>query len=134
MPTHRDTHYSLLFIFLGVIAALGGVVANTGLTAESIWFLVIGAVGIVINRISRNAGLTQLYDIVVGAILGIAGVVGILLQFKVLQAASLPTSIFSTAGGTMQLAGLDITFFPSLVYAYLGLTTIRHGFEPQKKK
>ena len=134
MPTHRDTHYSLLFIFLGVIAALGGVAAKTGLSSESIWFLAIGAVGFLINRLSSNAGLTQLYDIVVGAILGIAGVVGILLQFKILQGSSLPSSVFSTSGGSLQLAGLDITFFPSLVYAYLGLTSIRHGFEPEKKK
>jgi uncharacterized membrane protein len=134
MPTHRETHYSLLFIFLGVIAALGSLVAKTGLSTESIWFLVIGAVGFLINRVSSNAGLTQLFDIVVGAILGLAGLAGILLQFKVLHTASLPSSLVHTSGGTVQLAGLDIAFFQSLVYAYLGLTSIRHGFAPEKKK
>ena len=134
MPTHRETHYSLLFIFLGVIAAIGSLVAKTGLTTESIWFLVIGAIGFVINRVSSNSGLTQLFDIVVGAILALAGLAGILLQFKVLHTTSLPSSIISTSGGIVQLAGLDIAFFQSLVYAYLGLTSIRHGFEPEKKK
>jgi hypothetical protein len=134
MPTHRDTHYSLLFIFLGAIAALGGLDAKTGLTAESIWFLAIGAVGFLINRLSTNAGLTQLFDIVVGVILGVAGLAGILLQFKVLTTANLPSSLVSTSGGTVQLAGLDIAFFQSLVYAYLGITSIRHGLEPEKKK
>ncbi len=134
MPTHRDTHYSLLFIFLGVIAALGDLNAKSGLTAESIWFLAIGAIGFLINRLSSNAGLTQLFDIVVGVILGVAGIVGILLQFKVLNTASLPSSLVNTSGGTVQFAGLDIAFFQSLVYAYLGLTSIRHGFEPEKKK
>jgi uncharacterized membrane protein len=134
MPTHRETHYSLLFIFLGVIAALGSLVAKTGLSAESIWFLVIGAIGFLINRVSSNAGLTQLFDIVVGAILGLAGLAGILLQFKVLHTANLPSSLVHTSGGTVQLAGLDIAFFQSLVYAYLGLTSLRHGFAPEKKK
>jgi hypothetical protein len=134
MPSHRDTHYSLLFIFLGVIAAIGDLNAKTGLTSESIWFLAIGAIGFLINRLSSNAGLTQLYDIVVGAILALAGLAGILLQFKVLNTASLPSSLVSTSGGSVQLAGLDIAFFQSLVYAYLGVTSIRHGFEPEKKK
>ena len=134
MPTHRETHYSLLFIFLGVIAAIGGLVAKTGLSTESIWFLVIGAIGFLINRVSSNAGLTQLFDVVVGVILGLAGIVGILLQFKLLHTASLPSSLVRTSGGTIQLAGLDITFFPSLVYAYLGLTSILHGLQPEKKK
>jgi len=134
MPTHRETHYSLLFIFLGVIAAIGGLVAKTGLSTESIWFLVIGAIGFLINRVSSNVGLTQLFDIVVGAILGLAGLVGILLQFKVLHTASLPSSLVSTSGGTVQLAGLDVAFFQSLVYAYLGVTSIRHGFESEKKR
>ena len=131
MLTHRETHYSLLFIFLGVIAAIGGLVAKTGLSAESIWFLVIGAIGFLINRVSSNAGLTQLFDVVVGVILGLAG---ILLQFKVLHTTSLPSSLVRTSGGTVQLAGLDIAFFQSLVYAYLGLTSILHGLQPEKKK
>ena len=130
MPTHRDTHYSLLFIFLGVIAALGGLAAKTGLTSESVWFLAIGQVGVLINRLSSNAGLTQLFDIVVGAILGLAGLAGILVQFKVIGASSLPSSLYKNGA----LAGLDIAFFQSLVYAYLGVTSIRHGFEPEKKK
>jgi hypothetical protein len=130
VPTHRDTHYSLLFIFLGVIAAIGGLIAKTGLSSESIWFLAIGAVGFLINRLGSNAGLTQLFDIVVGAILGIAGLIGILLQFKVLHTTTLPSSLFKDGS----LAGLDIAFFQSLVYAYFGLTSIRHGFEPEKKK
>jgi hypothetical protein len=134
MPTHRDTHYSLLFIFLGVIAALGGLVAKTGLTSESIWFLVIGFIGFVINRMSSNTGLVQLFDIVVGVILGIAGLVGILLQFNVLHLSSLPSNLTSGGTGNPTLAGLAIGFFQSLVYAYFGLTSIRHGFEPAKKK
>src|SRR5258708_4465475 len=93
MPTHRETHYSLLFLFLGVIAALGGLVAKTGLTAESIWFLVIGAIGFLISRVSSNAGLTQLFDIVVGALLGLAGLAGILLQFKRLPTPTLPSRL-----------------------------------------
>ncbi len=132
MPTHRDTHYSLLFIFLGVIAALGNL--KTGLSSESIWFLAIGLIGVLINRLSSNAGLTQLFDVVVGAILGLSGLAGILLQFKVLGTASLPSSLVGTSAGDPVLAGLDIAFFQSLVYAYLGITSIRHGFEPEKKK
>src|SRR5262249_60628661 len=113
MPTHRSTHYSLLFIFLGVIAALGGLVAKTGLSAESIWFLVIGAIGVLINRVSSNAGLTQLFDIVVGAILGLAGLAGVLLQVKVLHTATLPRSLVRTSGGTGHFAGRDASLRPS---------------------
>src|SRR5260370_15971057 len=96
MPTHRATHYSMLFIFLGVIAAIGGLVAKTGVTAESIWFLVIGAIGFLISLVSSHAGLTQLFDIVVGAILGLAGLSGILLQFQVLNTPRLPSSLVHT--------------------------------------
>jgi len=132
MPTHRDTHYSLLFIFLGVIAALAGL--KTGLSSESIWFLVIGAVGVVINHIGSNRGLTVIFDIVVGIILGIAGLIGILLQFNLIKLSSLPShGLISTSGGP-QLAGLSIAFFQSLVYAYFALTSIRHGLEPNAKK
>src|SRR5258708_19599096 len=124
MPTHRETHYSLLFIFLGVIAAIGGLVAKTGLTAESIWFLVIGAIGFLINRVSSNAGLTQLFDIVVGAILGLAGLAGIFLQFKVLHTPSLPTTLVTPSGRPVQLAAPATPSFPPFVSPLPATTSV----------
>lgn len=132
MVNQRTTHYSLIFLFLGVIAAAGSLFAKQGLSPESIWFLVTGLIGVLINRYNRGA-LVRPYDLIVGIIFTLAGLVGILLQFKVnlLTGTGLSHThlVGKTVDGHPELAGLDLSFFPSLIYAFLGLTSLNHGLK-----
>jgi hypothetical protein len=132
MVRHRTAHYSLVFLFLGVIAASGSLFAKAGLSPESIWFLVTGLIGVVVNRINRGA-LVRPYDLMVGSVFTLVGLVGILLQFKLnlLTSTGLAHTrlVGTTTDGHPELVGLDLSFFPALVYAFLGLTSLNHGLK-----
>ena len=132
MVRHRTAHYTLVFLFLGVIAAAGSLFAKQGLSPESIWFLVTGLIGLLVNRINRGA-LVGPYDLIVGIIFTVVGLVGILLQFKLNLLTSTGLShtrlVGTTTDGHPELAGLDLSFFPALVYAFLGLTSLNHGLK-----
>lgn len=125
MANHRTTHYALVFL-LGVITAVGSLYAKAGLSPEFIWFLITRLIGPLVNRINRGA-LVRPYDLVVGITFTLAGLVGILLQFKLNLLTGTDLShtrlVGRTADGHPEPTGLDRSFFPALVYGFLGVTS-----------
>lgn len=124
---HRTTHYSLWFLFFGVIAALSSLVNKSTVDSTSIWFLASGLIGLIVTRKWLNEGkLARPYDIIIGLIFAIVGVIGILAAFKV----NLLTGVH---GGSFisstSILGLNTSFFNSLVYAVLGFTSLNHGIK-----
>lgn len=126
---HRSTHYSLWFLFFGVISGLNSLlVLNHGLDSTSIWFLVTGLLGILVTRKWLNEGkLARPYDIIVGLIFAIVGIIGILAAFHV--------NLLSGVNGgglisSSSILGLSTSsFFVDLVYAVLGFTSLNHGIK-----
>jgi hypothetical protein len=94
-------------------------------SSTSIWFLVTGLLGIVVTRKWLNDGkLARPYDIIVGAIFALVGVIGILGAFKVHL---LTGSMLNGAITGSSILGLSTAFFNSLIYAVLGFTSLNHG-------
>ena len=124
---HRSTHYSLWFIFFGVIAALSSLVNNVGVSSTSIWFLVTGLLGLIVTRKWLNDGkLARPYDLLVGIIFAVVGIIGILGAFKVHLITG--SMLNDTISGS-SILGLSTAFFNSLIYAVLGLTSLNHGIK-----
>jgi hypothetical protein len=122
---HRTTHYSLWFIFFGVIAALSSLVNNAGVSSTSIWFLVTGLLGIIVMRVNEGK-LARPYDLIVGIIFAVVGVIGILAAFKVHL---ITGSMANGAISSDSILGLSTAFFNSLIYAVLGFTSLNHGLK-----
>lgn len=126
---HRTAHYGLYFIFFGVVAALSSLINTKGLDGESLWFLITGVLGLIVSRKSLNDGkLARPYDVIVGAIFGAVGAIGILKAFKIDLLSGLGGSTTGLITHTSVL-GLTLAFFPSLVYAVLGLNSLNHGIK-----
>lgn len=129
---HRTAHYSLWFIFFGVVAGLSGLFNNKGLDSESIWFLVTGLLGLIVTRKWLNDGkLARPYDLIVGVLFAAVGAVGILMAFKV----NVLSGFSGSTNGLItnnSILGLNLNFFPSLVYAVLGLGSLNHGIKSGK--
>ncbi|MBF6591620.1 MAG: hypothetical protein IVW57_13995 [Ktedonobacterales bacterium] len=125
---HRTTHYSLWFLFFGVVAALSSLVNQNKVDSTSIWFLATGLIGLIVTRKFLNDGkLARPYDLIVGIIFAAVGAIGILMKFKL--------NLVSGAGSTglvtsTSIIGLNISnFFNALVYAVLGFTSLNHGIK-----
>ncbi|HEX9038012.1 MAG TPA: hypothetical protein VF808_13590 [Ktedonobacterales bacterium] len=116
---HRDTHYFLWFIFFGVVAGLIHYVNSRTFDPESTWLTVSGLLGILLGmRWVAKGRLERWYDLIIGAIFTLAGVLGITAGF-----------LGNVAGLTSQseLLGLSLGVLPSLVHTVLGLTSLSHG-------
>lgn len=133
---HRNSHYGLIFIFLGVIAGLVSLTNGKGLDSETIWFLAAGVLGFIATRVKlNNTNLEKPYDLIIGLIFAIVGIIGILAMFKV---NILPTSLSGSnlahfSGQTpTEFIGLGLSGFQSLIYAYLGFTSLNHFIQKGK--
>ncbi|HEY7778851.1 MAG TPA: hypothetical protein VIC85_01445 [Ktedonobacterales bacterium] len=125
--THRHTHYWLWFLLFGVIpfivAAINHFPAGTG-TTETYWLVGGGLLGILAGMKGiANGGLAKPYDIIIGIIFTVAGIVGILDQFHV------------SLGGVdsiVAMVGLSTSFIYALINTFLGLKSLHHGLEKSK--
>lgn len=125
---HRHSHYWLWFLLFGVIPLIqalqkGGFGANAA-TYETIWLIGAGVLGLVFGLRALNDGkLAQPYDVIIGLIFTIAGVVGIVGYFGSLGS----VSDFVSNTLHISVAGL----YP-LVHTYLGVKSLHHGIRPEK--
>lgn len=131
---HRSTHYFLWFVFFGVVAGLNSLlVLNHGLDSTSIWFLVAGLLGLIVTRKELNEGkLAKPYDIIIGLIFAIVGVIGILAAFHVDVLKGVSASPFLSSSSILGLS--TSSFFVDLVYAVLGFQSLNHGLKKAGKK
>ena len=124
---HRNSHYGLWFLVFGAIpfiqTAIAGFPANVN-SYSSYWLMASGLVGLVLGLKSVNEGkLARPFDVIVGIIFSIAGIVGVLGYF---------TSSLGSIATLVNDAGLATTGLYPLVFTFLGLKSIHHGFEKQK--
>lgn len=124
---HRDTHYWLWFIFFGVVAGAINFVNHATIDSESTWLLVTGLLGLIVSARWLNEGkFARLYDLIIGIIFTVVGLLGILLAFKISLIPHL-TGTLGTYVNPADILGLSLGVLPSLVHAVLGLTSLNHG-------
>jgi hypothetical protein len=125
---HRDTHYFLWFIFFGLIAgAIYYVNHHNTVDSESIWLLVSGLLGLLFGADWLAGGkFARWYDLIIGIIFSVAGLIGIGAGFHINLLSGAPASASAFIGPATFL-GLSLTVLPSLVHAVLGLTSLNHA-------
>jgi len=125
---HRDTHYFLWFIFFGLIAgAIYYVNHHNTVDSESIWLLVSGLLGLLFGADwLANGKFARWYDLIIGIIFAVAGLVGIAAGFGDHRLSSAPASASAFISQTA-LIGLSLAVLPSLVHAVLGFSSLNHA-------
>jgi len=123
MLSQRNTHYWLWFLLFGVVSALVTISRGDGITTETMWLLVAGFLGLLLGAFLP--ALARPYDLVIGLIFTIVGVLGILHNFGLNLVASsgiAPNAIDNTA-----ILGLSLSLPYALIHTVLGLTSLSHG-------
>ena len=124
---HRTSHYWLWFLIFGAIPFIqtiqGGFKADVA-SYTSYWLVGTGLLGLVLGLRNINEGkLARPFDVIVGIIFAIAGVVGILGYF------SIPLGGVDSIINTIGLATSGL--YP-LIFTFLGLKSVHHGLEKAK--
>ncbi|HEX6799477.1 MAG TPA: hypothetical protein VF116_17350 [Ktedonobacterales bacterium] len=133
--SHRSTHYWLWFLLFGIIGALlyyGNKNNANTVDGETTWLIVTGVLGLIVGAKWLNEGqLAKPYDIIVGIILAVVGIVGILSHFQpdVLSKINVGGGLVTSSA----ILGLSLAAFPALINTFLGLVSIHHGIERSKK-
>lgn len=125
--SHRASHYWFWFLVFGVIPLVlawqHGFGANPQ-TYEALWLVGAGLIGLLVGNRNINEGkLTQPYDLVVGVVFALAGIVGILGWFGV---------NLGGAGSMVSTIGLSLSGLYPLLHTYLGLKSFHHGLDKGK--
>jgi hypothetical protein len=123
MLSQRNTHYWLWFLLFGVVSALVSVSQGKGITAETLWLLITGFLGLVLGMILP--ALARPFDLVIGLLFTIVGLLGILHAFGLNLVATsgvAPNAIDETA-----ILGLSLSLPYALIHTLLGLTSLSHG-------
>ncbi|HEY7094516.1 MAG TPA: hypothetical protein VH393_15140 [Ktedonobacterales bacterium] len=123
MLSQRNTHYWLWFLLFGVVSALVSVSQGKGITTETLWLLITGFLGLVLGMILPT--LARPFDLVIGLLFTIVGLLGILHAFGLNLVATsgvAPNAIDETA-----ILGLSLSLPYALIHTLLGLTSLSHG-------
>ena len=125
---HRDTHYFLWFIFFGLLSGVIFYLNHHGtIDPESTWLLVTGLLGMIFGaNWLANGKFSRWYDLIIGIIFGVAGLIGIAAGFHINLLSGAPAS-FSNFISATTFFGLSLSVLPSLVHAVLGLTSLNHA-------
>jgi len=124
MLSQRNTHYWLWFLLFGVISALVTVSKGEGITTETTWLLVAGFLGLLVGGFIHS--LARPYDLVIGLLFTIVGVLGILHNFG-LNLVGQPSGIAPNAIDETSILGLSLSLPYALIHTVLGLTSLSHG-------
>ena len=125
--SHRNSHYWLWFLLFGAIPFISAAIhgfPHDLTTYTAYWLLGTGVVGLLIGNHNVNEGrLARPYDLIVGILFTVAGVVGILNDFNV--------AVGGVASG-IQSIGLSLSALYPYVYTFLGLKSLHHGLDKGK--
>ena len=89
MLSQRNTHYWLWFLLFGVVSALATISKGEGITTETMWLLIAGFLGLLLGMLIP--ALARPYDLVIGLLFTIVGLLGILHAFGL--------NLVATSGG-----------------------------------
>jgi hypothetical protein len=123
MLSERNTHYWLWFLLFGVVSALVSASQGQGITTETLWLLITGFIGLIVGMFVH--ALARPFDLVIGLLFTIVGLLGILHAFGLNLVATsgvAPNAIDETA-----ILGLSLSLPYALIHTLLGLTSHSHG-------
>jgi hypothetical protein len=127
MLSQRNTHYGLWFLLFGVVSALVSFSKGEGVTTETLWLLIAGFIGVILGMFVPT--LARAFDLVIGLLFTIVGLLGILHACGLNLVPSgnmLPNAIDQTA-----ILGLSLSLPYALIHTLLGLTSLSHGLRAQ---
>ena len=124
MLSQRNTHYWLWFLLFGVVSALVTVSMGEGITAETMWLLIAGFLGLLLGALIPS--LARPFDLVIGLLFTGVGLLGILHNFG-LNLVATSTGIAPNAIDQTAIMGLSLSLPYALIHTVLGLTSLSHG-------
>jgi hypothetical protein len=124
MLSQRNTHYWLWFLLFGVVSALVTTSMGKGITAETLWLLVPGFLGLLLGAFIPS--LARPFDLVIGLLFTGVGLLGILHNFGFNLVAT-STGIAPNAIDQTAILGLSLSLPYALIHSVLGLTSLSHG-------
>ncbi len=126
MLSHRSAHYWLWFLLFGVVSVVVGLVNGQDIPAESLWLLGTGLLGVAFGAGSFAGRFSRAYDLVVGLLFSIAGLIGVLHNLGVTLVTA-TTVLPGGAGDNTTLFGLSLSLPYALIHSVLGLTSLNLG-------
>jgi len=124
MLSQRNTHYWLWFLLFGVVSALVTISKGEGITAETMWLLIAGFLGLLLGAFIPS--LARPFDLVIGLLFTGVGLLGILHNFG-LNLVATSTGIAPNAIDQTAILGLSLSLPYALIHTVLGLTSLSHG-------
>jgi hypothetical protein len=124
MLSQRNTHYWLWFLLFGVVSALVTISKGEGITAETMWLLIAGFLGLILGALLPS--LARPFDLVIGLLFTGVGLLGILHNFG-LNLVATSTGIAPNAIDQTAILGLSLSLPYALIHTVLGLTSLSHG-------
>jgi len=128
MLSQRNTHYWLWFLLFGVVSALVTISKGEGITAETMWLLIAGFLGLLLGALIPS--LARPFDLVIGLLFTGVGLLGILHNFG-LNLVATSSGIAPNAIDQTAILGLSLTLPYALIHSVLGLTSLSHGLRPK---
>jgi hypothetical protein len=130
MISQRTTHYWLWFILLGVVTGLAYLTGKASLggvpQSEPIWLFATGLLGIVVGSRALAARISRPFDLVVGLLFTLIGLLGVLHNFGISFTGS---SAISNVGDSSAIIGLSLSLPFVLLHTLLGLTSLNQGLK-----
>ena len=127
MLSQRNTHYWLWFILFGVVSALVTISKGEGVTTETLWLLIVGFLGLLLGTFLPR--LARPFDLVIGLLFTIVGLLGILHSFGLNLIAS--GGIAPNAIDNAAILGLSLSLPYALIHTLLVLTSLSYGLRAQ---
>ena len=127
MLSQRNTHYWLWFLLFGVISSLVNWSQGNGITTETLWLLITGFLGLILGLLVP--ALARPFDLVIGGLFTLVGLLGILHAFGVnlVPSGNVPPNALDTTA----ILGLSLSLPYALIHTLLGLTSLNHGLRTQ---
>jgi hypothetical protein len=127
MLSQRNTHYWLWFLLFGVVSALVNWSQGSGITTETLWLLITGFLGLILGLLVPT--LARPFDLVIGGLFTVVGLLGILHAFGVnlVPSGNVPPNAIDTTA----ILGLSLSLPYALIHTLLGLTSLNHGLRAQ---
>jgi hypothetical protein len=127
MLSQRNTHYWLWFLLFGVVSSLVNWSQGNGITTETLWLLITGFLGLILGMFVP--ALARPFDLVIGGLFTLVGLLGILHAFGVnlVPSGSVPPNALDTTA----ILGLSLSLPYALIHTLLGLTSLNHGLRTQ---